>query len=563
MNTRADKSQGNKTRSVANHIGQKRNSNGSASQLLGYRPDGVSQNGHLGLLHNSSPGMKAVQLKKLADNYTDQQHQPIQKKSNDTGLPDQLKEGVEQQSGISLDDVKVHYNSSKPADLNAHAYAQGASIHVAPGQQKHLPHEAWHVVQQKQGRVKATGRLGNVSINDDRALEKEADEMGKVAVQKSTVQRFEKPEITNIDRKSQNVGNLVLQRLALINTDWDSVEAIEASSAGGSGVLFMKDSNDTLVVKPNIEPEDEKVAAYLHSAISGRVKEGIAKRPTGWQIKGLNIRIADEGDVDGIEHAKDRIFGNSLENDESRVSKLLSEVEANTTMIQESASGESETLEELMADNANDHIKPYEDREHAKRGKSKVKETSPLKLLTKDPSFVIALGRLTAADIVAGNGDRLIVKINFDNFLINLGDKTIFAIDNMELNDPKSISNEQVSLHQWANFPAQKEFIAKNFDGLASVVWDPKKIGNEIQGTDIVSYILEEDPFNAPRMVSEEQKDLVRDKLTKHIEKIQEYYAKGLAQGYSLILQKGEMPGDDDLSKKYNSRISVLRRGGH
>jgi hypothetical protein len=52
-----------------------------------------------------------------------------------------------------MDDVKVHSNSDKPAKINAHAYAQGTDIHPASGQEKHLPHEAWHVVQQKQGRV--------------------------------------------------------------------------------------------------------------------------------------------------------------------------------------------------------------------------------------------------------------------------------------------------------------------------------------------------------------------------------------------------------------------------
>lgn len=35
-------------------------------------------------------------------------------------------------------------------------YSQGTDIHIGPGQEKHLPHEAWHVVQQKQGRVKPT-----------------------------------------------------------------------------------------------------------------------------------------------------------------------------------------------------------------------------------------------------------------------------------------------------------------------------------------------------------------------------------------------------------------------
>ena len=77
---------------------------------------------------------------------------PIQKKENNTGLPDNLKAGVEKLSGISLNDVKVHRNSNQPAQLQAHAFAQGTNIHIAPGQEQHLPHEAWHVVQQKRGR---------------------------------------------------------------------------------------------------------------------------------------------------------------------------------------------------------------------------------------------------------------------------------------------------------------------------------------------------------------------------------------------------------------------------
>ncbi|MDO7850649.1 eCIS core domain-containing protein [Hymenobacter convexus] len=103
---------------------------------------------------------------------------PAQRKANATGLPDKLKAGVENLSGYSLDDVKVHYNSAKPAELHAHAYAQGSDIHLAPGQERHLPHEAWHVVQQKQGRVRATRQLKGAEVNDDAALEHEADIMG-------------------------------------------------------------------------------------------------------------------------------------------------------------------------------------------------------------------------------------------------------------------------------------------------------------------------------------------------------------------------------------------------
>jgi len=93
------------------------------------------------------------------------------KKENNTGLPDQVKAGVENLSGMSLDDVKVHYNSVKPAKMNAHAYTQGTDIHVASGQEKHVAHEAWHVVQQAQGRVQPTTQFYGEVVNDNPSLE--------------------------------------------------------------------------------------------------------------------------------------------------------------------------------------------------------------------------------------------------------------------------------------------------------------------------------------------------------------------------------------------------------
>jgi hypothetical protein len=98
------------------------------------------------------------------------------KKENKTGLPKDLKAGVEALSGFSMDDVKVHYNSEKPAQLQALAYTQGSDIHVAPGQDEYLSHEVWHVVQQKQGRVQPTLKmLNDINVNDDEKLESEAN----------------------------------------------------------------------------------------------------------------------------------------------------------------------------------------------------------------------------------------------------------------------------------------------------------------------------------------------------------------------------------------------------
>ncbi|TNE55384.1 MAG: DUF4157 domain-containing protein [Bacteroidetes bacterium] len=120
---------------------------------------------------------KLHQLQKISDAST------IQRKASG-GLPEQVKTGVETLSGVPMHDVNVYYNSPKPAQLQAHAYAQGNNIHLAPGQEKHLPHEAWHVVQQKQGRVKATGHInGSTPLNDSPSLEKEADQMGAKAMQ--------------------------------------------------------------------------------------------------------------------------------------------------------------------------------------------------------------------------------------------------------------------------------------------------------------------------------------------------------------------------------------------
>jgi Domain of unknown function (DUF4157) len=94
-------------------------------------------------------------------------------------LPADLRAGIESVAGQRLPDVRVHYNSPRAAALQAHAIAQGAEIHLGPGQERHLPHEAWHVVQQLQGRVGQTLRGSDgTPINNDPSLEREADAMG-------------------------------------------------------------------------------------------------------------------------------------------------------------------------------------------------------------------------------------------------------------------------------------------------------------------------------------------------------------------------------------------------
>jgi hypothetical protein len=141
---------------------------------------------------------------------------PVQMKPNNTGMPDNLKAGVESLSGNLMDDVRVHYNSDKPTGLGALAYTQGTDIHVAPGQERHLAHEAWHAVQQKEGRVKPTGDIGGIPLNDSRLLETEADAMGAKALQL----KIEKTRVENMyaqvekpkENKSRAIANSVAQK---------------------------------------------------------------------------------------------------------------------------------------------------------------------------------------------------------------------------------------------------------------------------------------------------------------------------------------------------------------
>ena len=202
MNTHAEKTQENKSQSAPSEYSRQQSADESTFQFIDNRPEALAQLKLKELISNSPRARQAAQLQAMADNYSAQKQLPIQKKENNTGLPDSLKSGIENLSGYSMDDVKVHYNSSNPAQLQAHAYAQGNDIHLGQGQEKHLAHEAWHVVQQKQGRVKPTMQMNaKTNLNDDVSLEKEADVMGAKAFQL-------------VGNLPENIGQRKLQNIA-------------------------------------------------------------------------------------------------------------------------------------------------------------------------------------------------------------------------------------------------------------------------------------------------------------------------------------------------------------
>jgi hypothetical protein len=149
-------------------------------------------------------------------------------------LPAQLKNGVEGLSGVPMDDVKVNYNSAEPAQVGALAYAKGNQIHLGQGQEKHLPHEAWHVVQQKHGRVKPTLQAKGLAINDDPALEAEADTMGQKATQLKTEQQL---PVMPLNKSVLLTTDVVQRKIGLEFQAFDSVFIMNLKKHSSDGVL--------------------------------------------------------------------------------------------------------------------------------------------------------------------------------------------------------------------------------------------------------------------------------------------------------------------------------------
>lgn len=115
-------------------------------------------------------------------------------------MPADVRTKMERHFGYDFSAVRIHQDSSA-AGMGARAYAQGEDLHFAPGAyaprtlsgQQLLGHELAHVVQQAQGRVRVPAQAkGDAGINDDPALEREADRMGADAARGA--QRGDRPK---------------------------------------------------------------------------------------------------------------------------------------------------------------------------------------------------------------------------------------------------------------------------------------------------------------------------------------------------------------------------------
>lgn len=214
--------------------------------------------------------------------------------ANNSGLPGTLKGGMETLSGMALDDVKVHYNSGKPAQLNALAYAQGNNIHLGAGQERHLPHEAWHVVQQRQGRVQPTMQLQGTAINDNRSLEAEADVMGAKALQMGAGAA---PRSMPGPARSAS-GRVVQRQLKLKETFTQAAPARDVTKIGLGEVVNLQSRDDGA----HKHGEGVGAAQYAIESGGGALAANVYTAGAAAGTVKLSVKRADEGNV--LKHKK-------------------------------------------------------------------------------------------------------------------------------------------------------------------------------------------------------------------------------------------------------------------
>ncbi|MCU0430829.1 MAG: DUF4157 domain-containing protein [Cytophagaceae bacterium] len=198
---------------------------------------------------NSSQSLLQPKLKPLLQPKLVPLLKPMQFKTA-SKMPEEVQAKMENSFGEDFSDVAIHDNSAQAEDLGAKAFAQGKDVHFAPGEfqpntkqgQELIGHELTHVVQQKDGKVHGSEVHGKDMVNQDPALEKEADDAGKLASEgksvevkggaiNSTVQMFEAP------------GHEAAERTAL--TEGDKFSNDEASMVYFGN--WMRDTNQALV----------------------------------------------------------------------------------------------------------------------------------------------------------------------------------------------------------------------------------------------------------------------------------------------------------------------------
>ncbi len=145
------------------------------------RPEALEQQELQAMANNSPQALEGAKFQEMAE-------QHAQQSVNKTGIPDDLKTNTENVLKVSLNKIKVHYNSKEPEKVDAHSLTKGNHVYIGPGREEDLPHELIHAGKHQEEGVQPTMTTQDgVGINGDVSKEKEAETLATKAKRNQSV----------------------------------------------------------------------------------------------------------------------------------------------------------------------------------------------------------------------------------------------------------------------------------------------------------------------------------------------------------------------------------------
>lgn len=222
---------------------------------------------------------------------------------HNTSLPFSLQAKMEKSFGQNLSDVTIHKNSSKAVQMKSLAFTQGDNIHFAPGHfnpdsesGRHLiGHEFTHVMQQRNGGIKSTDKMSpGIQLNADPVLEREADVLGKRAVNGQAVSQYQGIRASHgqtgvIQRKTDTPWGDWSTSTYQLTQDVDSNQVAQPAGLNYRGV----DITMNFKPKPTVDAE---LIGLTQTANSIQLGSIVAASPT---TAGRSINSTDARSVNG------------------------------------------------------------------------------------------------------------------------------------------------------------------------------------------------------------------------------------------------------------------------
>ncbi|MCP4117742.1 MAG: DUF4157 domain-containing protein [Desulfobacteraceae bacterium] len=366
-------------------------------------------------------------------------------------LPDQLRNSLESVSGYDMSDVRIYFKSALPAYFQARAFAYGTHIYLAPGAEDALVHEAWHVVQQKQGRVKVTKALDGFALNNQIELEREADEAGKLLTDETSIFSFER---TGKRHKCFPASQApVIQRQIIVKGDVYSYNKKSIEK-------LKRDINRNFVNRPNSASDNQIMLDIVNEAAKiyeyNNIKETkavIENRRQGFTYTSMGLRFVSWAALENEFWV--RKIGISAENQMRRLMKISqAEYKESDKQLNGYFKSENEQEELAIRNSKNKHEIESVKNNYASKRKVKFKDSTSHSYQWVNPSKLSAtnLDRLDARPLfqwLTGKKQNEPMQMNcweialFSLYKTGLVDKSYITWNNFEASYDSKYTNRK------------------------------------------------------------------------------------------------------------------------